>query len=210
MSLSRSRKSRIGFTLIELLVVIAIIAILIALLLPAVQQAREAARRTQCKNNLKQLGLAMHNYHDVANIVAFNYGACCVPTTNGQQSTWIRSILPYIEQAAIYNQIDWNYGTGNDPRAGTATDPALMPMPSNGAIARQTFPALVCPSDNHNGRMGSRANASAAAHEYGVMNYKGVAGANWNQGQFAMAAGNPYLTTKWGSSATCLVTQATA
>lgn len=94
-----------GFTLIELLVVIAIIAILIALLLPAVQQAREAARRTQCKNNLKQMGLAMHNYHDVH--LTFPIGT---RTDNAQTNTWGMSwlvgILPYIDQAPLYNMLD--------------------------------------------------------------------------------------------------------
>ena len=99
------RLLRRGFTLIELLVVIAIIAILIALLLPAVQQAREAARRTQCKNNLKQLGLALHNYHD-------NFGRFCPSrggpndgaNRNGDQTGFVR-LLPYMDQDAIYRQI---------------------------------------------------------------------------------------------------------
>jgi prepilin-type N-terminal cleavage/methylation domain-containing protein len=90
--------SRRGFTLIELLVVIAIIAVLIALLLPAVQQAREAARRTQCKNNLKQMGLALHNYHDTHN--AFPPGG--VGNANGN---WIVQILPFLEQGTIYNRL---------------------------------------------------------------------------------------------------------
>ncbi len=95
------RRTRKGFTLIELLVVIAIIAVLIALLLPAVQQAREAARRSQCKNNLKQLGLALHNYHDVVN---------CFPPGgfhNGTQGSFLIGILPYLEQAPLYNTIDF-------------------------------------------------------------------------------------------------------
>jgi prepilin-type N-terminal cleavage/methylation domain-containing protein/prepilin-type processing-associated H-X9-DG protein len=95
-----------GFTLIELLVVIAIIAVLIALLLPAVQQAREAARRTQCKNNLKQIALALHNYHDTAN--AFPYGAPIYTTlaVGGRQSgSWRIAVLPYIDQAPTYNVI---------------------------------------------------------------------------------------------------------
>lgn len=100
---------RRGFTLIELLVVIAIIAVLIALLLPAVQQAREAARRSQCKNNLKQMGLAMHNYHDVHNM--FPLGACARPSGSGGPPGFgidisigaFASILPYLDQANLKN-----------------------------------------------------------------------------------------------------------
>ncbi|TWT63028.1 DUF1559 domain-containing protein [Rubinisphaera italica] len=90
-------KTRHGFTLIELLVVIAIIAILVALLLPAVQQAREAARRSSCKNNLKQLALAMHNYHDV--VTKLPPGAFRTPQVNYPLG-WVPRLLPYIEQGA--------------------------------------------------------------------------------------------------------------
>ena len=98
-SLGRRERLR-AFTLIELLVVIAIIAVLIALLLPAVQAAREAARRTQCVNNFKQIGLAMHNYHDSQGTFpvgrmgsGYNY-----PNAPGQRRTWAFSIMPFIEQ----------------------------------------------------------------------------------------------------------------
>ncbi len=100
-----------GFTLIELLVVIAIIAILIALLLPAVQQAREAARRTQCKNNLKQLGLALHNYHDTVNVFPWGF--------DERETLWSAMILPQIEQTNLYNTLVWQEGTiGNWNHAG--------------------------------------------------------------------------------------------
>ena len=95
------RRSR-GFTLIELLVVIAIIAILIALLLPAVQRAREAARRTQCKNNLHQVAIAFHNYHDTHG--SFPYSS----TRSAVRHNWAAFLLPHIEQKNIYKKYDFN------------------------------------------------------------------------------------------------------
>ncbi len=152
--MSRIRSRRRGFTLIELLVVIAIIAILIALLLPAVQQAREAARRTQCKNNLKQIGLALHNYHDVFNLFpGRRYGTTGThnftngPTNgnrthNGGRITGWIALLPYADQAPMYNQI----------QAGDASlDPPIAPGGPRGdhnwAVWNQAPPYMKCPSD---------------------------------------------------------------
>jgi prepilin-type N-terminal cleavage/methylation domain-containing protein/prepilin-type processing-associated H-X9-DG protein len=128
---------RRGFTLIELLVVIAIIAVLIALLLPAVQQAREAARRTQCKNNLKQLGLALHNYADVH--LVFPPGQLGYPFVWSPQS----QLLPFVEQANLQNLLDYDvppllaFQSGYDVTAVTQNDTA----------AQLRLPLMLCPSE---------------------------------------------------------------
>ncbi len=111
-SLSRHRTA---FTLIELLVVIAIIAVLVAILLPAIQQAREAARASQCRNNLKQLGIAMHSYHETYGQFPQNYNADRNGAfRNGTSISWITASLPYMDQAAIFNALDFNdVGTRN-------------------------------------------------------------------------------------------------
>ncbi|NLX94921.1 MAG: DUF1559 domain-containing protein [Rhodopirellula sp.] len=124
-------KERSGFTLVELLVVIAIIGILIALLLPAVQAAREAARRAQCTNNLKQIGLAMHNYHD--SFKSFPSGNI----VNGLGPTGWVLILPYLEQAPLYDGLEFNRNAFYF--ANVASDPNIE---LNGVLVN----ALLCPS----------------------------------------------------------------
>ena len=158
-SLLRNLRRR-GFTLIELLVVIAIIAVLIALLLPAVQQAREAARRTQCKNNLKQLGLALHNYHDVYNVLpsACTWD-CGSGSCSGRRWSGFVGMLPYFEQGPLYQQIASGgsfvspldntarvYGPmGSRGPSGTAD--GAVPWEQHYTPWSARLPVLLCPSD---------------------------------------------------------------
>jgi len=136
-----------GFTLIELLVVIAIIAVLVALLLPAVQQAREAARRSQCKNNLKQIGLALHTYHDTFNIfpqaAVWGYWVPGQPISTAvpRNYSWICMILPYLDQGPMYNSINFSL-----PLLDTSLKTQVL---SDGTpIISKRLPVLMCPSDN--------------------------------------------------------------
>lgn len=134
--------SRKAFTLIELLVVIAIIAILVALLLPAVQQAREAARRSSCKNNLKQIGLALHNYHDIHNTLPPGRVRGGDDWNNSSDLLWGARILPQMEQSALFDRIDWGLGFS----AGVRGDAAPHSNNPDGA-RRQIIPGFRCPSD---------------------------------------------------------------
>jgi prepilin-type N-terminal cleavage/methylation domain-containing protein len=145
---------RLAFTLVELLVVIAIIGVLVALLLPAVQAAREAARRTQCVNNLKQWGLALHGYHGVHQ--AFPQGAI------NAGWGWRAYSLPYMEQQALYDQIPWDVGgycwDGTDPKA------------DNG-VGEKYVAALYCPSEP---RAGVTTWWDTPDRQYQLSNYFGI------------------------------------
>ena len=151
------RRVRPGFTLIELLVVIAIIAVLIALLLPAVQAAREAARRAQCVNNMKQLGIAMHNYHtsvgsfptsfwrNSKNNLALNPNG---PVDNSNRHSWLAMILPYIEQTPTYNAMNFSLAVGGAVYGPDGTTVLLANCgPYNATAAMTPINSFMCPTD---------------------------------------------------------------
>lgn len=156
-----NRPRQRGFTLIELLVVIAIIAVLIALLLPAVQQAREAARRSSCKNNLKQWGLAVHNYHDTFNrlpMAGLNLNSATTPSNDLCMQV---RMLPYVDQAPLYNQFDFNGHYNNA---------------TNAPHKNRSFEIMFCPSAREADRKdsGNIGNAAWTLHYYGVAGAKGA------------------------------------
>jgi prepilin-type N-terminal cleavage/methylation domain-containing protein/prepilin-type processing-associated H-X9-DG protein len=167
-------KTRRGFTLIELLVVIAIIAILIALLLPAVQQAREAARRSTCKNNLKQIGLALHNYHDAH--LTFPFGGSARYWNGGGETVfnWRVFVLPYLDQAPLYNKMTPYFGGFENDAAKNAT------MASLTVFHEQIIPGYQCPSEPIHGILtglsGDGDNGLGGVTKAAVSSYNGSSG----------------------------------
>ncbi len=161
----KSSIARRGFTLVELLVVIAIIGVLVGLLLPAVQAAREAARRMQCSNNLKQIGLALHNYHDTYSALPAGSNGTVngAGTFYGHGWTWQASILPQLEQSTLYSAIQGPDGFGNELGSQSSGKPLIVKAtvlsvfwcPSqpdvSGGSAKNGYQ-----SSNYNGNMGTR------------------------------------------------------
>lgn len=180
-----------GFTLVELLVVIAIIGVLVALLLPAVQAARESARRTQCTNNLKQLALGCHNYHDMNNALPFAYQ---------QNISHLARLLPFIEQSALHDRVNYSL---------PFTDPA------NAFVMMANVPGFICPSDpnmlppslggtnNYYANMGSNIVNSAPSTTSGGVNF-GLADQN---GAFSASSAVRFADILDGTSNTALMSE---
>jgi prepilin-type N-terminal cleavage/methylation domain-containing protein/prepilin-type processing-associated H-X9-DG protein len=173
----RARLRVCGFTLIELLVVIAIIAVLIGLLVPAVQKVREAANRMTCTNNLKQIGLALHNYHDSQGSFppgGVTNGPCC-STQSG--ATWTILILPYLEQDNLYRQ--YNFAVTNE-------------NPANALVRTQFIKTYNCPSDININRLLNPASGPGSGLQYATGSYRGVAGVTDGLGWFDAECGRRY------------------
>lgn len=159
-NVSAAARCRRAFTLVELLVVIAIIGLLVALLLPAVQAAREAARRMSCQNNLRQMGIGLHNYHDT--LKSFPIGALemrylrnrdgSLKYPNGVQIAWSALLLPFVEQTPLHDTID--FGKGYD-------------SPENAVAAAQVLSVYICPSVSHDALL---------VHNRAVIDYGGIYG----------------------------------
>jgi prepilin-type N-terminal cleavage/methylation domain-containing protein/prepilin-type processing-associated H-X9-DG protein len=189
--MSHRQRSQSGFTLVELLVVIAIIGVMVGLLLPAVQAAREAARRMSCGNNFKQIGLGLHNYHAAYNKLPMQMGGSrdVGPLDNNLELSFLVGLLPFVEQQALWEQIS------NPLVVGATTFPAMGPQTNDANYTpwRTQVPAYRCPSDP----------TEATAGQFAKNNYAACIGDTGFESHYNGIGANGGIDTNgtWGSAA---------
>lgn len=199
--LKRKFRPHAGFTIIELLVVISVIGLLVALLLPAIQQAREASRRLKCVNNLKQIGLALHNYHDAHRVLPFGVGWDDHPTSghvgtlNDRRYSCHSLLLPYLDQKVVYEQINFNIAPFH-PYVSAEVGPTGQ-LGDNAAAATVSLDVFLCPSDTDRMRF-----------PWGRNNYRSCNGSTWNgrheDGMFGQISSVRFRSVKDGLSQTAM------